>query len=159
MGQDKRRQNASKRPTQCLTTKTSSLVVLLTLLVGFVCVVSATVPDRITGTMFITSEPMVTVAWDAVSEAEGYQVQLVMFDKDPVTIFNQGELSETSIELSRPRSGNFIVRVRSWNWKDGEKQYSENWATSDDAEYATVDGKPGPWWLYWRLPTPQIEVN
>ena len=129
----------------------SLFVVCLMLCCSFVFVVSVRAMQTKAGTMYFGSEQVVTIAWDAVSGAIGYEVQLVMFDKEPVTTIAKANTSETSIQLLRPRSGQFIVKVRSWNWKvkDVEKQFSE-WATSDDPTYATVDGQPSGWWISWK---------
>lgn len=141
-------------------------MVLLIVLPVFVSVDSAKALQIKKGTMYYGLDQPVTVAWDAVLEAEGYELQLVMFDKYPQTVFEIQETIDTSITLSRPRSGNFIVRVRSWNWSGLVKRYSTDhpdcidnpnlrcgWAYSDDPLFATVDGEPGAWWIYWQLPS------
>ena len=109
--------------------------------------------------MYFTSDPTVKIAWDAVSEAVGYEVRLVMFQPTPITTYPVVECSGTSIVLSKPRTGSFLVQARSWNWKStegGEKQYSE-WAVSDDIQYATVDGQAAPWWVNWLVGMPIID--
>jgi len=147
----------------------SSLLVLLVVLLVFVSVDSVGALETKKGTMYYGSDQIITVEWDAVLEATGYQVQLVMFRRLPITIFDQGDTLETSIELLRPRVGQFLVRVRSWIWKNAEeteKQYSTDdsacvggldpkcgWSYSDDPIYATVNGQPGVWWIDWQMPS------
>jgi len=140
--------------------KTLLPVACLTLLLLCCSAASAQILWQKTGREYGVSAGITTIiiAWDAVSGAVGYQIELLMVEPIP-TVYAIAETSDTNIPLKCPRDGHFVARVRSWNWKsieNSEKQFSE-WAASDDPTYATVDGQPMGWWIYAGVPAPEWE--
>jgi len=108
------------------------------------------------GTLYIAEQRDIEIAWDAVLGAEGYEVQTVQFFPLPVTPGEIIATNETSITLSRQRVAFYIIKVRAWRWNPDDpqqKEYSE-WAVSDDAQYATVDGVPQAWYVFWAIEIP-----
>jgi len=101
------------------------------------------------GTLYLTEGP-VTVGWNSVSGAEFYKIELVLIDPVPETTFDFGQTTATQMVLNRPRSGHFKVRVAACN-ADGCA-----WSESIDPAYATVDGQPEAWWIFFKTPSPSM---
>ena len=120
------------------------------------------------GAEYETDKDTITVAWgpnDPAEGVEGYQVKLIMTDKDPHTDYARGETAQTQMTIKRPRSGHFDGAVRAFksciqdieNCENG-RLYSD-WTVSTDKESSTVDGQPMAWWIYWKLPKPGVIIE
>ena len=136
------------------------------------------------GAEYITDDPQITLVWNAVEDADGYQIKLIMTDRVPVTEYARGETRQTQMTVKRPRAGHFDGAVRAY--KDGfvctnaegekiicnpdgaghldhcETEFTgcaqgrlySDWTLSTDKERATVNGEPMGWWIYWKVPKP-----
>ncbi len=127
---------------------------------------SAQVPAYVDGREYIISNATVTVQWDLVSIANGYEARLTLFLKDPITYFALARIpgNENSIVFTRPRAGHFRAEVRACRFADchltdpGKPEDDlSRWAESTNKDDASVDGIPGAWWIYWKVPKPILE--
>jgi hypothetical protein len=89
----------------------------------------------------------ITSGWDAMPNAVEYQVEL--FHVEQVVPVALGRTSSTQIQFTCPRSGHYLVRVKSIG-ESGES----GWASSDDIKYATVNEVPRGWWVYCHVAPP-----
>ena len=97
----------------------------------------------------------VTVAWDAVPNVEFYEIKLKWIDVTPNVEYNLPRTSETQAAITFPRSGHFIIMVRSGLWgTDNNSEIFSVWAISSDPLYAKVDGESRGWRVVKKLPTP-----
>jgi len=104
-------------------------------------------------TYFGTTDQTITCAWDAVENAEGYQVELYHVERDSITRVASEGLTDTQIVLSLPRSGHFVPRIRACADYPACETYSE-WSESTNSEVASVDGQPRAWWIYGYVAPP-----
>lgn len=104
--------------------------------------------DQFDGTEFST-ETTANLEWDAPlltdptrPPPEFYEVKLVYIDSEPNIEYPLGRTPTTAWTINFPRSGHFLVKVRSGRWDDttNAEVFSE-WAGSDDEGYAVVDGE------------------
>ena len=87
-----------------------------------------------------TSETL-RVRWNAGDGATSYEYRLYHVERKVY-----GDVVETTAlqaAVQRPRTGPYIVEVRSKN----EHGYSV-WIQSTDVEKSTVGGQPRAWWVY-----------
>lgn len=95
-----------------------------------------------------TNQP-ITVAWDAVQGATGYELKIVHFFYTGMEtqIVETTDIRYTFTNLPRS-SRHFEVQVRSYNEdSEGVRNYS-TWSSSTDAACSIVDGDPGGWLIY-----------
>lgn len=115
-------------------------------LVLLICGVSrAEITAEWFGTMYVSPD-QVTVAWDAPDDdrVTHYEVQAVWIDQDPAQVIEIGTTTETQVTVERPRTGHFVIRVRSCS-EDAESE----WAVSADPEHTKGD----PWRIYFAVPS------
>lgn len=98
------------------------------------------------GTMYVSPD-RVTVQWQAPDDDRitHYEAQAVWIDQDPEQVIELGTTTDTQITVERPRTGHFVIRVRSVS--DSHDMVSE-WAVSSEEEHAL----PGPWRIYFSVP-------
>lgn len=89
----------------------------------------------------------VTVAWDPSPGATYYEYRLALFKRNPISYLSQGTTTDTRVTHIRPRTDFFRSEVRACN-----DAGCSIWAESTDPKYATVDGQPMSWWIYWEMP-------
>jgi len=122
------------------------MVLFLILFLHAFCVASAMqVFDYVT--YYMTTDQMVTAAWDASEGAEKYEIRLYCHERNehlPI-----GETTECQITFQLPRSGHYIAQVRALCTGGGS-----DWAESTNIEHAAVNGQPRAWWLYGYLDPP-----
>lgn len=130
--------------------------ILTLLFILLLCIPVAALGGELkTGTAYFATGD-ITVGWDAVSYADGYEVQLIMFQPTPETAYPVTDTTNLSAVLSRPRPGAFRLRVRAYFINEnGDKDYGI-WCTSDEVGCATVDGNVGAWWIQWMPGVPII---
>lgn len=104
-------------------------------------------------TYFGTTDKSITCAWDAVENAQGYQVELYHVERDSITRIASEGLTDTQIEINLPRSGHFVARIRACEDYPTCENYSE-WSESINPEVATVDGEARGWWIYGHVAPP-----
>ena len=92
-----------------------------------------------------------TAAWDAQPGASAYEVKIVWLETGQEYIV--GITTGTQMDIGAPRVGHFKVMVRSCDLVDCSDSNSV-WADSTDITYASVDGQPGVWRLYFELAPP-----
>ena len=99
--------------------------------------------------MVYVSEDTLTLAWDAIDSATRYEIQAVDVLHEPQTIKDLGQSTGTQLVLNRLGASLWAYQVRACNAAG-----CSPWAKSDDPAYATVDGQPGAWRVYWKTPKP-----
>lgn len=99
------------------------------------------------GTMYVSPD-QVTVSWSAPDDARvtHYEVEAVWIDQDPGQVIELGTTTENSMVIERPRTGHFVIRVRSVS--DTAELESE-WAVSTEPEHT----EGGPWRIYFSVPS------
>ena len=117
------------------------IVVLMSFFVGFLVRPSFSweTIDYVTHYGY-TSETL-TFMWDAGVGATSYEYRLYHVERKVY-----GDVVETTAlqaEVQLPRTGHYIVEVRSKN-----ERGCSVWVQSTDAEKSTVDGQPRAWWVY-----------
>jgi len=106
-------------------------------------------------TYYVLSNETVTVGWDAVDNADTYEIQLLRFEWGNEVVWEMTSITDTQVDLVIPKSGMYSVRVRARN----EAGVSD-WAISTDPVYASVGGEPREWWVYRYLaPPPQVVME
>lgn len=100
------------------------------------------------GRMYVASNN-ITFSWNASDGATKYMVQAVDIDHSLASVDDLGETTETSMVLNQKRTGHYMYRVRACN-----SAGCSAWAESTDPTYATVDGNPMAWRIYWKVPSP-----
>jgi len=96
-----------------------------------------------------------TVAWDVAENATSYEVK-------PVWVDSQGDkhqyasipTTNTQLTVYRPRGGFFVFYARSLRSAPGEEDQESPWIASTNPEYATVNGQPKGWRVYFEIPPP-----
>jgi hypothetical protein len=148
---------------------------VMALVIGLALFSFSTVASAQTGMQgyeYFNSTGRVTLQWDLIPEALGYNIRVIMFDKAPETTYAMGQTSNNQMEILRPRSGHFrfeaqACRFADCSCTDNTGATPENdcpidkslWAQSTDPTQATVDGVAMGWWLYWKTPPPIIIEN
>lgn len=102
-----------------------------------------------TGTEYMVDEDTVTFAWDAVLDANKYEVKVIWIDPTDPFEYDLEYTTDTQMVITRPRTGHLVFAVRACN----DDECSE-WFKSTDIGKATVDGEPGVWRVYWKVPPP-----
>jgi len=102
-------------------------------------------------TYFGTSDKEITIAWDAVENADYYELKLFSIERNVESVV-ANNISQTQLKIFLPRSGLFIVRARACSNSVGFT--CSEWSTSDNQTFATVDGQPKGWWVYGYLAPP-----
>ena len=100
------------------------------------------------GRMYVASESL-TMAWDTSDGATRYEVQAVDIDHALAPVYDLGSTTELSMVLTQERTGHYMYRVRACN-----DAGCSDWAESTNTQYATINGQPGQWRVYWKVPTP-----
>ena len=116
------------------------------------------------GTEYTTDGNEISFAWDPSDGADGYELKLIMTDKEPHTDYALARTEQTQITIKRPRAGHFDVMVRAYlNCTGGDDcvngQLYSDWTLSTDKERATVGGEPMGWWIFWKLPAPGVVIE
>lgn len=108
---------------------------------GFIGLANATweLKDYVTY-MGYTNEA-ITVVWDASINTDRYDVRLLHVEKN--VYIDKGSTVQETMDIYLPKSGHFIVEIRSAN-----ALIEGNWCQSTDITYATVNGNPAAWWIY-----------
>lgn len=128
--------------------------IVLILLVGVLIynVAKAEIIDEWYGTMYVSPD-QVNVEWDHAEDdrVTHYEVEAVWIDQNPPQVVEIGTTSEKSMVVERPRTGHFVIRVRSVaeDLEDGDgNTLKSEWATSSDPE----DTNDDPWRVYFVVP-------
>lgn len=127
------------------------VLVLTSWLLFLLCEVRAetptppTIPAVITGwTMHVdTSDKTITVAWDANTEPDLKEYEIVFYNLERETWFAQAKTTQTQITVTL-KTGHYIAFVRAVDTSDNKS----DWTSSH------VGGSPGPWWIYRYLAPP-----
>jgi hypothetical protein len=96
-----------------------------------------------------------TAQWDVVPFALAYDVRVVWLETGqeyPIAI-----TTGTQMDIGAPRVGHFKVIVRACllvDCDDTEPGNVSEWADSTLIDFASVDGQPGIWRLYFELTPP-----
>jgi hypothetical protein len=143
------------------------LAVLLAILLGAAHVID--VAYGMQGNEYFNSTGKITMQWDSVPQALGYNIRVIMFDKSPETTYAIGHTTETQMEILRPRSGHFRFEAQACKFADcsctddtGATPENDcpldrsNWAQSTNPAQASVDGAAMGWWVYFKTPAPII---
>lgn len=133
-------------------------VTLLVLQLLFVAPASSTI-SFVDSPLYEVDTAQVTFYWDPPSSGptpSGYEVKLNSIDTGQNFIYTT---PSPSVTISRPRTGHFIVLVRSYILVDGQKNYSTAWiaSTSNTDAQIWVNGvfvRQGGWILFWKMPAP-----
>jgi hypothetical protein len=99
-------------------------------------------------TWYGTTADNVTVSWDQPSDyktGDTFEIQLKNPERN-ITV-NIPDATTFSKIFKCPRTGHWIVYVRTKRIVSGQPQYS-NWVNSTDPIIATVNGQPRAWWLF-----------
>lgn len=98
-----------------------------------------------------TTNKKVTVSWQSVSNVNGYEVRLVNLDRNSEVMLSNGKVSTNSITFSLPKTGHYIVKVRSQR-----NNYTElsDWAYSNIPGDAIVDNETAGWCIYGTVAQP-----
>lgn len=100
--------------------------------------------------MIYVSKNTLTLKWDVpTGVVTKYKIQAVDVLHDPQTRKDIGETTESQVVLYRLTSSLWEYQVCACN-----DAGCSDWAKSSDETYATVNGQPESWWVYWKLPTP-----
>lgn len=147
-----------------------SLFALASLMAGGGLANGQSTPQHLTGREYIVSAATVSVAWDLVPIAAGYEARLALFMKEPVTYYALARIpgTENNITFYQPRAGHFRAEVRACRFADCHCEPDANladdcandlsaWAESTNKAEAQVDGEPMAWWIYWKVPKPILE--
>jgi len=102
-----------------------------------------------TGTEYMVNEDTITIAWDGTPDANHYEVKAIWIDPTNHFEYDLGSITDTQMVITRPRTGHLVFAVRACN---GSK--CSEWSESIDIEKAMVDGEPGAWRVYWKVPPP-----
>lgn len=112
-------------------------------------------------TYFGTTEKEFTVAWDAPVNADNitnYELRLYHVEREvyePIISVDNLTLRYTT---RLPRSGHFIVYIRSIN-NNAEEEFKYGlWVHSTDINTGSVNGERRAWWLYGHIAKPG-EIN
>ena len=95
----------------------------------------------------------IQIAWDPVSNAAYYEVQLFSQERGVIVDLDDNTTPGLSMIFVLPYSGHFIGQVRACN--DELETSCSEWALSTDPEYATVNDAPRAWWLYGHVAEPE----
>lgn len=100
----------------------------------------------------------IKMAWDAVETAQFYECRQCLVDKEPMVCYESFRVFEPPCEFTFKRAGHFVLQVRSglFDTVSNQELFSTEWATTEDSKYATVDGLPQAFRVYWMLPQPGI---
>lgn len=93
------------------------------------------------------TDELFTANWDLISSADSYEWRVYHVERDMYVL--SGESATTSFTIQFPRTGHYIIEVRSKN----EYGVSE-WAKSIDSTKATVNGESRAWWVYGYISAP-----
>ena len=99
------------------------------------------------GVTYITDTETITIGWDASVGATNYEFQVETLFRKPITLYANGNTTELTVPIKRPRTGHFRFMVRACN--NGN---CSDWAVSDNALHGMVDGENKAWWVYWKPP-------
>ena len=96
------------------------------------------------------SPSRVTIIWShgnpiAVSY---YEIKIIRDDPSQTT-YAIGTTTETQMEITKPRSGKYVVMVRAVKVENGVPAYSD-WGSSVDNTAKLKDGTLGKWKVYWK---------
>ena len=85
-------------------------------------------------------------AYEIFKGAEFYELGLVWIDVEPNIEYELGRTSELFFVVTFPRSGQFIIRIRSGKYDTvNEIERFSVWVESIDADVGMVDGEPMAW--------------
>lgn len=105
-------------------------------------------------TYYLFTGESVTVGWDAVSNAQGYEFEAINVERGN-RVFAQGQTSELQATVVIPKTGHWIFQVRATNASG-----VSDWARSDSNTHATVNGQPQSWWVFaWIAPATGLELQ
>ena len=102
-----------------------------------------------TGTEYTVDADTLTFGWDAVTGATSYEVKAIWIDPTDDFAYELGSTTGIQMVITRPRTGHLVFWVRACN----DNGCSE-WSESTDITKAVVDGQPGAWRVYWKVPPP-----
>ena len=99
------------------------------------------------GTMYVSPD-RVTVSWSAPADDRitHYEVEAVWIDQDPGQVIDLGTTTDTQMVVERPRTGHFVIRVRSISDTAG---LESEWAVSTEPEHTN----DAPWRIYFTVPS------
>jgi len=94
-----------------------------------------------------------TVGWDAVEHATWYEIRIFNMERNVYVDIEDYKTHETMKTFNFPYSGHFVPQIKACAIIDEETKCS-SWSSANNAEVATVDGKPRAWWLYGFIEPP-----
>ena len=91
---------------------------------------------------FIPTAEAITVAWDASTGAEWYELQLFEVRKDRylAVVDRDGNDADLVCSFKLPGSGHYFMEVRACN-----QESCSEWVSSKDQE---IEQDPNGWWLF-----------
>ena len=118
----------------------------------------STLPDKYVPveivTYYGTSDNYLTLSWEAGDGAESYEIRARNVERD-VYVF-LGKTENLSLKFLIPKTGHYIIELRSVKNCSGELLYSD-WIVSTDPTHFIVNGENKGWWIY-GYPAPVGEL-
>lgn len=112
---------------------------------------------------FFCSDPSFLLTWAANPDADGYDVEILHIDEDPIRILQSFDVPVPQLDLPKPATGNFhvAVRVRPYKAKGTSQELLGAWCYSTDKNCSVVWSSPtinAPqgWIVYWRIAAPTV---
>ena len=121
------------------------IAIVLLVIVFLLSIASMRIWD---GVVYVTDDS-VMFAWDLSEGATHYEVRAEWIDPATPFGYDIGTITDTSMQVPRPRTGHFVLMVRACNGDE-----CSDWARSSDPDVATVDGLPKAWRVFWKVPLP-----
>jgi len=103
----------------------------------------------------------IKMAFDPAERATFYECRMCLVDGDVPTCYESFRVFDTICEFTFKRAGHFVLQVRSglFDTVSNQELFSVDWATTEDSKYATVDGLPQAFRVYFKLPKPEVEIE
>jgi hypothetical protein len=111
--------------------------------------------------LYVVKSGNIKLAWDAAEGASFYEVRACWVDPDPMICYQSARCFDTQYEFKFKRAGHFIFQVRSGNFNTNtnQEQFSERWASTDNDSDALVDSENKGFFIYFKLPSPDIIIE
>ena len=116
-------------------------------------------------TYFGTTDNPLTIKWDpAICPVEcspctiGYEFEIFHIEQEKTIKF--GILTVSQYELQLPKSGHYIIKVRTINTSllPTDVNYASVWTISTDSTRTRLNGQANGWWIYGYVAKPGMII-
>jgi hypothetical protein len=132
--------------------KLGLILLLILVFTGSVFATWDKIMDRVL--YFGTTDALITMSWDPVAEATGYEVELFHIEQNTKMLpyGTSNHTSGTNLTFKLPKTGHYIFKVRSCI--NNFAECGDEWSESIDSTKAIVDGENKAWWVYGYVAKP-----